>query len=156
MKRHIAKKSTLTQTIYATLNRALTGPKNDDPRRVGTSEERLEYLTDTLVSALVPFVISGEIAEDPRPSPKTRVPGHVVAEVQRQRIVLGKSVIFDTCGPWRDDPMTILSVEKIDDVWSYRVSRNDPDFPRPIIDWRWMFAPLHNGRPTKLTYRIEP
>lgn len=45
--------STLDRIVYKALDRALTGPKNDDPRRGGTSTDRLEYLTDAVVTALL-------------------------------------------------------------------------------------------------------
>lgn len=45
-------KQTRTQVIYAALDRVITGPKNDDPRRDGTSGERLQYLTDAVETAL--------------------------------------------------------------------------------------------------------
>lgn len=45
-------KQTRTQVIYAALDRAITGPKNGDPRRDGTSEDRLQYLTDAVEAAL--------------------------------------------------------------------------------------------------------
>lgn len=38
--------------IYATLDRALTGPKSTDQRRYGSPSDRLEYLTDAIVEAL--------------------------------------------------------------------------------------------------------
>lgn len=38
--------------IYATLDRALTGPKSTDARRYGSPTDRLEYLTDAIVEAL--------------------------------------------------------------------------------------------------------
>jgi hypothetical protein len=45
-------KQTRTQVIYAALDRAICGPKNGDPRRDGTSEDRLQYLTDAVEAAL--------------------------------------------------------------------------------------------------------
>jgi hypothetical protein len=44
--------TTLTQDIYAALQRALTGPKTGDTRRYGTSADRLEYLTDAVMIAI--------------------------------------------------------------------------------------------------------
>ncbi len=43
---------TLTQIVYASLDRAMTGPDTGDARRKGTGAERLEYLTDRLVADL--------------------------------------------------------------------------------------------------------
>ncbi|AGH31445.1 hypothetical protein LOKG_00008 [Loktanella phage pCB2051-A] len=42
---------TKRQVIYEALNVALTGPSKD-PRRNGSSEDRLEYLTDAVLKSL--------------------------------------------------------------------------------------------------------
>lgn len=42
---------TRVQTIYKALQDALTGPSTD-PRRKGTSDDRLQYLTDAIDKAL--------------------------------------------------------------------------------------------------------
>lgn len=49
-------KRTLTQTVFQALGDAMVGPRNGDPRREGTSFERLQYLTDHVVRAIQPFV----------------------------------------------------------------------------------------------------
>lgn len=43
--------TTTTQRVYTALDRALTGPATD-PRRIGTAEDRLAYMTDAVVAAL--------------------------------------------------------------------------------------------------------
>ena len=45
--------TTAHQIVYAALDRALTGPKNGDPRRDGSSSDRAEYLTDAVMNALL-------------------------------------------------------------------------------------------------------
>lgn len=43
--------TTTTQRVYTALDRALTGPSTD-PRRTGTTAQRLEYMTDAVLAAL--------------------------------------------------------------------------------------------------------